>query len=145
MSISDIELLLSGNIHAGSLKRTLGFTGKTHSEETRAKIGAASKTRIHSHRFSFTGKTHSEETRAKMSASLKGSRFGGRHSEETCAKISASLKGRRVGGALGNNGKSFMTPSGLFVSRSAAARALNINFDRLGRLMKRFPNEYYYA
>jgi group I intron endonuclease len=73
-----------------------GGMGGNHSEESKAKIGAASKGRTHSEetkakiRTTLKGNTHSEETKAKMSASSKGMP----HSEETKAKIGAASKGR---------------------------------------------------
>jgi len=55
--------------------------GKTHSEETKKKIGKAHK-----------GKVISEEAKKRMSQSIKGKT----HSEETKKKISASKKGKKL-------------------------------------------------
>lgn len=69
-------------------------TAGTHlSDETKAKIGAASKGRI----SPMKGKTVSEETKYKISASNKGripGMIGKHHSEETKSKISIAKKGR---------------------------------------------------
>lgn len=65
------------SISAKAIKRS------PHSEETKAKIGAASKLRI--------GKIHSEESKHKMSLAKKGIPKGP-HSEETKAKIRAAKK-----------------------------------------------------
>jgi hypothetical protein len=100
----------SFNMHNGDGKFTTA--GKTHSDESRAKISAANKGKPHNeeHRAKISaankGKTHNEETRAKMSASRKGRTFteehrakmsasnkGKTHSPETRAKLSALMKG----------------------------------------------------
>jgi group I intron endonuclease len=57
--------------------------GRTHSEETKAKMSAVKKGNQHR-----AGKNHSEETRAKMSAANKGNT----HSDEAKAKMSAARK-----------------------------------------------------
>jgi hypothetical protein len=72
--------------------------GRTHSEETKAKMSAVKKGRTHSTeakaKISATqkGKTHSEETKAKMSATQKGRTL----SEEHKVKLSASHKGKTL-------------------------------------------------
>ena len=142
MSMSDIELLLSTNntrplwrasTYYLKTKEGRDFISKVHkgkivSEETRAKMSVASKK-----------KRHTPETRAKLSAVNKGKKC----SDETRAKISASLKGKQI--LNQNSGKPFMTPNGLFSSRTAAARSLNKSFDYFRGLMKKFPKEYYYV
>jgi hypothetical protein len=73
-----------------------GQKGRTHSEETKAKMSATQKGRIFSeeHKVKMSaaakGKTLSEETKAKMSAVRKGRTF----SEEARAKMSAASKAR---------------------------------------------------
>jgi group I intron endonuclease len=96
------------------------FTGRKHSEETKAKLSAAGRAQR-----GRPGKKHSDESRAKMSAALIGrklseehvansrasrlgmkqseehvakvraARLGTSHSEETKAKIGAKSKGRK--------------------------------------------------
>ena len=158
MSMSDIEVLLSTNntrqfwrpsTYYLKTKEGRDFMSKVHkgkivSEETRAKMSVASKKKRHTPETRAKlsavnkGKKCSDETRAKISASLKG-----KHSDETRAKISASLKGKQI--LNQNSGKPFMTPNGLFSSRTAAARSLNKSFDYFRGLMKKFPKEYYYV
>lgn len=63
------------------------FYGKTHTEETKAKLSEIAKNRF-----------YSEETRKKMSEQRKGvkppcSMFGRKHSEETKAKMSEKSHG----------------------------------------------------
>lgn len=73
-----------------------GHTGRTHSDETRAKIAEAhkGKTLTPEHRAKIgaagRGSTHSAETRAKMSVALTGQK----RSDETRAKMSADRKGK---------------------------------------------------
>jgi group I intron endonuclease len=55
-------------------------TGRVVSEETRAKLSAASRGK----KGTFTGKKHTDEARAKISASEKGKRV----SEESCRRMS---------------------------------------------------------
>lgn len=62
--------------------------GKTHSDETKAKMSAAR-----------TGKTHSDETKAKMSAQRTGDKhpyYGKKHSPETKEKIRIAALGRKA-------------------------------------------------
>ena len=91
--------------------------GKKHSEETKNKIGAASKGRHHTEEIKkkmseamkcehnpMYGKKHSEEAKKKMSEALKGKQAWnkGKHlSEETKNKISEAKKGKH----WYNNGK----------------------------------------
>lgn len=64
--------------------------GFKHTDETKAKIGAANKGNTYR-----KGNRLSEETKAKLSEGLKGNknRQGTNHSEETLAKMSASQQG----------------------------------------------------
>lgn len=73
------------NLKIGGMGGTNSFLGKTHSKETKAKIGASSK-----------GRVKSEETRKRISLSNKGkqARLGKLHSEETKLKIGIKGKGR---------------------------------------------------
>ena len=70
------------------IKNTLGsnnhFFGKTHSDESKLKIGLKAKGRQ-----TFLGKTHSEESKLKM----RESQIGKLLSEETKNKISISISG----------------------------------------------------
>ena len=111
--------------------------GKPKSDEHRVKIGALHK-----------GKTISTEARAKSSAKNKGRKM----SAEFCANLSAKLKGRTFSDEwraklVDNNASSkpLMTPSGLFPSKVAAARSLNITVDKLNSLIRKYPKDYYIA
>jgi hypothetical protein len=122
--MTDIEMLLSGKINhplykvCNKVAWNKGMTGvQTHSAESRAKIGAASKIRNR----------------------------GKKPSAETCAKISAILKSRCAEGFRPVNVKPVMTPKGLFPSTVLAAKACGFGYKKLRRLMIKFPNEYYYA
>ena len=98
-----------------SVGRVGWWLGKHHTEETKAKISAASSGRVHSEETrqkistrlknlpygwtGWVGRHHSQETKAKMSAASKGEHnpfFGRHHSQETKAKISAANSGRVV-------------------------------------------------
>ena len=103
MSISDIHMLLEGNINPSRLK--------TVSPEYRDKISAGLK-----------GRVISPQTRAKMSEANKGKILSAEH----CAKISAGLSsawssGRRTVTV------SVMTPDGLFASNKKAAKHYGIS------------------
>ena len=75
----------SGKILSEETKKKLSIVnkGKNHSEETKRKIGEASKNR-------------SEETRIKLSVALKGKNLGKIRSVETRKKISEALKKRII-------------------------------------------------
>ena len=77
-------LMLNESCHYG--KARFNNIGKSHSEETKAKMSAAKKGKP----SPTKGKSHSEETKAKMSAANKGKS----PSDETKAKISAAKKGK---------------------------------------------------
>jgi hypothetical protein len=93
----DLEVKLIAALRAGGVKLVNltdggeGMSGYNHSDETKAKIGAAHRGKVVSEetrvKLSEIGKNISEETRAKMSART--------HSEETKAKISASWSEER--------------------------------------------------
>lgn len=102
--------------HAGPM------TGKKHSAETRAKIGASHK-----------GKVTSEETRAKMSAASKGKPKKTKWSAESRAKLSASKT------------KPVMTPHGMFPSIRAIAEASGRYDSTVRTWMRKFPEHYYYV
>ena len=81
-----------------------GVSGAIVSDETRRKIGEASKGRTHSEKTrrklseASKGKTHSEETKIKISESQKGEKhhnYGKTASEETKRKISEAHKGEK--------------------------------------------------
>lgn len=73
-----------------------GFTGKTHSEETRAKISAA-----------IRGKKHSDEARANMSAAQTGMKHTPERVEKMRAAVIVRLADPEVKAKLStaNNGK----------------------------------------
>lgn len=86
-------------LHTAETKKKISEGHKNPSEETRRKIGQASRGRHPSPealaRMSAaqTGRTHTEETRNKISAANKGRKV----SEETRQKISEHRKGKGVG------------------------------------------------
>ena len=67
-----------------------GMRGKKHSDQTKAKIGAANK-------ISQLGKKHTEITKARMSKSGKGKRIGRVLSPEQKAKLSIANLGKQLG------------------------------------------------
>jgi group I intron endonuclease len=71
-------------------KMSMAKKGKPRSDETKTKIGAASR----GHTFNL-GRKHSEEAKAKMSAFHKGNTYslGFKHSEDTLIKMSIAHKG----------------------------------------------------
>lgn len=73
-----------------------GQIGRKNTPQTLKKMARSAKRRFLTHRHPWTGKKHTEETKAKMSVASKGRNLGGTISEETKAKIRASLRGRRT-------------------------------------------------
>lgn len=88
-SINKIKASLIGNKRAIGGK---GFTGKTHSTETREKIRQS---RIG--KPTFAGRSHSKETKDKLAQLKKGNTIwlGKTHTEESKKKIGAASKGRK--------------------------------------------------
>jgi hypothetical protein len=83
------QSLLGRKMPESEKTKHASFTGKKHSEETKAKMSASQKARADSFVVHpNTGKTASTETRAKMSASHKKQV----QSEETKLKRSESIK-----------------------------------------------------
>lgn len=83
-----------------------GSSGWKPTEEVKRKIGEANKhtPKARGENHGMYGKTHSEESLAKMSAARKGiyvgelhPMFGKKHTEESKAKMSESLKGKMSG------------------------------------------------
>ena len=101
------EGCLNLNPHAD---RPIGWKGRVHSEETKAKMSASRIGRVHSEEVkakmsaSHKGKVHSEEAKAKMSSSHKGkvhseeakAKMSKPKSPETRAKMSTAQKGHSV-------------------------------------------------
>lgn len=130
---------------------------RKQSEETRAKIGAASKGRVmpptHSEkvRKANLGRAVSAETRAK----LRKANLGRAVSAETRAKTSATLKGHKKPANFGHKvsaGKtrSIMTPVGLFESRKLFADWLYAQGVRdvdckIGKWLKTHSDQVYYV
>ena len=87
------EGCLNLNPHAD---RPIGWRGRVHSEETKAKMSASNKGKVLTEETkarmsaSQKGKVHLEEAKAKMSSSHKGKVL----TEETKAKMSTAQKGR---------------------------------------------------
>jgi len=102
---SKISSSLKGNVpwmkgkqHTEETKRKIGLAsrGRKHSEETLAKISEANKGRISPNKGNVGKYKHSEEAKRKISQLAKGhTRNTGRtHSEETKRKISEAAKKR---------------------------------------------------
>ena len=117
---------------------TASWRGKKHSAETRAIMSAKGGNQ--------KGKKRSAETLAKMSAA----QLGKKHSAETLAKMSKARKGRpksaehraKIGAA---NGKSIMTPHGLFPSVNSVAEASGFSRETVRNWIKKYPKHYYYV
>lgn len=91
-----------------------GMLGKTHSEESRAKIAAASSER-----------KHTEETKKKISQAKSGKTRSIEHS----AKLSAVLKGSS------RAARPIITPFGIYKSRQEAINELSNKIRNLARLI----------
>ena len=97
-----------------------GRSGKLHSDETKAKIGAIHK-----------GKIVSEETRAKLSAAMTGK--SSPKSDATKAKMAAAKC------------KPVTTPNGTFPSITGAAADYKVRGNVIQYRMKKYPNQYYFV
>lgn len=121
------------------------FLGKTHSDESRAKISASNTGKVSWNK----GKTHTEEHVSKIATALTGTT----RPADVCAKISAGAKGHEVTQAtrdkirnkLWANAKSVMTPNGLFPSTGAVASAAGVSSNTVRRWMQKYPKHYYYV
>ena len=85
-----------GKTHSEETKAKLRL--RKHSEETKAKLSAWTRSEETKNKISVAklGKTHTEETKAKMKEAKKGNKIwlGKTHSEETKVKLSEANKGR---------------------------------------------------
>ena len=121
------------------------FLGKTHSEESRAKISAANMGRPSWN----TGRQHTEEHVSKVRQALTGIT----RSDEFRAKVSAGATGHVVTQATRNkiqaklwaNARSVMTPHGVFPSTGAVAQAAGVTTTTVRRWMQQYPKHYYYV
>ena len=72
----------------------------------------------------------------------------GSDSPETRAKISATVVKKKPPSREKGTGRPFkptMTPNGLFLSKTLAAQAANVDPSTISNWMKKWPQEYYYV
>ena len=94
-------------------------------------------------RHFYTDSTESRQQRLET-------RKGFKYSEESRAKMSASKIGKAV--PEGNGAKisaakmkPIMSPLGMFPGRKVLAEAMGVHTVYIGKLLKKFPDQYYYV